>query len=315
VRALVVTNMYPTAARPAFGRFVRDQVQALRGLDGVEVEVFAFDGGSLAAYGAAAVSLRRRLRSRDAGFDVVHAHFGLSAWPAFAAPATARAVTLHGTDLAHPRSRAITLAALRRLDLVAAVSDELAAGVPRWALRPGAQVEVLPCGVDLGRFVRTDREAARGALGLRAEGPYLLLAADPSRPEKRADLARALARSAGAELLTLGGVDPERVPLYVNAANAVLVPSDREGFGLSVLEALACDVPVLATPHGVAPAALAGVAGTLCAPFSLERWSEALAPHVAADDPRVEGRDRARGYSAEVMAARVASAWGRIGRS
>ena len=30
-------------------------------------------------------------------------------------------------------------------------------------------------------------------------------------------------------------MDPERVPLYVNAAHAVVVPSEREGFGLSVL--------------------------------------------------------------------------------
>ena len=62
-------------------------------------------------------------------------------------------------------------------------------------------------------------------------------------------------------LLTLGAVDPTEVPLWVNAANAVLVPSDREGFGLAVLEALACDVPVLATPVGIAPEVLRGRRG------------------------------------------------------
>ena len=76
----------------------------------------------------------------------------------------------------------------------------------------------------------------------------------------------------------------------MNAANAVLVPSEREGFGLAVLEALACDVPVLATPVGVAPEALAGVSGTLCAPYDRERWRAALAPHLAAADPRIAGR-------------------------
>jgi teichuronic acid biosynthesis glycosyltransferase TuaC len=68
------------------------------------------------------------------------------------------------------------------------------------------------------------------------------------------------------------------VPLYVNAANAVVVPSEREGFGLAVLEALACDVPVLATPVGVHPVALDGVAGTLCAPYEGARWQAALEP-------------------------------------
>src|SRR6185437_11002998 len=96
-------------------------------------------------------------------------------------------------------------------------------------------------------------------------GRYLLFSADPARPEKRHDRARAVIGDA--HLLTLGNVEPAQVPLYVNAANAVLVPSDRESFGLAVLEALACNVPVLSTPVGIAPNALAGLPGTLCAPF------------------------------------------------
>ena len=93
------------------------------------------------------------------------------------------------------------------------------------------------------------------------------------------------------------------------AANAVLVPSDREGFGLAVIEALACDIPVLATPAGIHPTALADLAGTLCAPFDLDRWRTALEPHIAAADPRIAGRDRAEPFSAEHMAMRLAAAW------
>jgi glycosyltransferase involved in cell wall biosynthesis len=104
-------------------------------------------------------------------------------------------------------------------------------------------------------------------------------------------------------------VAPEQVPLWVNAADAVVVPSDREGFGLAVLEALACDVPVLATPVGIHTEALAGLAGVLCEPFSLERWSGALAATLEDEDPRVEGRSRACDYSSDVMAERVRGAW------
>ena len=42
MRALIVTNMWPSASEPALGSFVRDQVDALREIDGVDVEVFAF---------------------------------------------------------------------------------------------------------------------------------------------------------------------------------------------------------------------------------------------------------------------------------
>jgi glycosyltransferase involved in cell wall biosynthesis len=304
VRALVVSNMLPDDDHPERGRFVRDQVTALRQLDGLEVELFEFAPGARTLARAAA-EMRRRFGAH--GFDVVHAHFGLTAWPALGAPARVRALTLHGTDLHHPRTRLATLSALPLVDLLATVSCSLARELP--FRRASRRAKVLPCGVDVARFQPVPRELARLELGLEMGRPYVLFPADPTRPEKRHDLALALASEAGAELLTLGGVDPLRVPLWVNAANAVVVPSDREGFGLAVLEALACDVPVLATPVGVHARALDGVAGALCAPFELPRWRAALEPHLRAPDPRVEGRAHALRFSALEMAKRVASAW------
>ncbi|MGP0102687.1 MAG: glycosyltransferase [Solirubrobacteraceae bacterium] len=311
MRALVVSNMLPDAAHPERGRFVRDQVAALRRLDGVEVELHEFEPGARALAGAA-LELRRRFAGRFAGrsagrFDVVHAHFGLTAWPALAVPARVRALTVHGTDVRHPRTRVATAAVLPLIDLLAAVSASLARELPGRAARRRAQV--LPCGVDLERFHPIPREQARAELGLDPERPYVLFAADPARAEKRHDRALALAQAAGVQLLELGAVDPERVPLWINAANAVIVPSEREGFGLAVLEALACDVPVLATPVGIHRDALEQVPGTLCAPFDVERWRTALEAHLREPDPRVAGRASASRFSAAEMAARVAGAW------
>jgi glycosyltransferase involved in cell wall biosynthesis len=300
MRALIVTNMWPSPASPARGSFVRDQVAALQGIAGVDVEVFAFPPKG---YARAALELRRRYgRER---FDIVHAHFGLTAWPALAARATARVVTLHGTDLRHPRSNRITRAALPRYDLVAAVSPELAGEVPGAGTR--RRVAVLPCGVDLDRFIPIPRREARERLGLDPDGRYVLFPADPARPAKRPDRAREVAGDA--QLLTLGRVHPFEVPDWVNAANAVVVPSEHEGFGLAVLEALACDVPVLATPVGNHPIALDGIAGTLCAPYDRTTWRQALEPHLEEADPRVQGRARAELWSSERMARRVLEAW------
>jgi teichuronic acid biosynthesis glycosyltransferase TuaC len=320
VRVLVVSNMLPDARHPERGRFVRDQVDAVRRLPGVEVGLYEFPPGG-AALIEAARELRRRSESKvrspepytiephpprsPARWDVVHAHFGLTAWPAMAARARVRGLTVHGTDVRHPRTRMATRAALPLMDLIAAPTPELAQELPGHAARRRAQV--LPCGVDMERFRPIPRASARAELGLDPHSPCLLFPADPARPGKRHDRAVALAR--GVPLHTLGGVAPERVPLWVNAANAVVAPSEAEGFGLAVLEALACDVPVLATPVGVHQQALDGVAGALCAPFDAERWRAAAAPHLDDPDPRIAGRAHAELYSATRMAARMADAW------
>ena len=295
--------MAASRERPARGVFVRDQVAALRARGDVSVELYEFAPGAL-SYPRAALALRR---GYDAGrFDLVHAHFGLTAWPSLALRGPRHAVTLHGTDVRNPRSRRLTLAALPRMDLVATVSRALADELG--PIEPPALV--LPCGVALDRFRPIPRDAARLALGLAGDEPCLLFPADPQRSVKRFD--RALELAGGVRLITLGATAPDHVTLAINASNAVLVPSDAEGFGLAVLEALACDVPVLATPVGVHPQALDGIAGTLCEPYDRGRWSAALAPLLADPDPRVAGRRRAEEYSADVMAARVVDAWRRL---
>jgi glycosyltransferase involved in cell wall biosynthesis len=302
VRALVVTNMWPSEAAPQRGIFVRDQVEALRRRPGVEVEVFAFPSGPRALLRAIA-SIRRRTHGR--GFDVVHAHFGLAALPALAARSGPVVVTLHGNDLFVRRSRLVTRAALPFTALPAAVSRAFSRNLPGAGRR--RRVAVLPVGIDLERFRPIPRAEARARLGLDPAGPYLLFPHDPARPLKRFDRAREAAGDV--PLLTLGAVAPDEVPYWINAANAVLVPSRDEGFGLSVIEALACGVPAFGTPVGIHPVALDGIAGAFCGEWDRDRWRAALAPVLADPDPRVDGRARAALFSADRMAARVVRAW------
>jgi glycosyltransferase involved in cell wall biosynthesis len=307
MRVLVVTNFEPDAATPQRGRWVRDQVAELRRLD-VEVEVFSFPRGR-AHYAPATRRLRRLLRRQR--FDLVHAHYGLAGWCARLAGASPLVVSFHGTDVRHWLVGPLSHRLAWRVDLVAAVSRALFAeedGRPGLPRIPGSAV--LPCGPDLGRFVRIPRAEARAALGLDPAGRYLFFPADPQRTEKRADRAREVAAAAGGELLLGGGIEPDRMPLWVNAANAVLVTSDYEGFGLACVEALACDVPVASTPVGVAPWALGGIDGALCAPFDAATWAEAVRPHLASPDPRLHGgAARAAALSATRMAERTIEAY------
>jgi glycosyltransferase involved in cell wall biosynthesis len=306
VRVLVVTNFVPDAGAPQRGRWVRDQVAELREL-GVEIESFEFPPGR-GEYMPATRRLRRLLKRER--FDLVHAHYGLAGWVARLAGARPLLVSFHGTDVRHwlvgPLSRRLAW----RADLVAAVSRSLFApegGRP--GLPPVLGPAVLPCGPDLRRFKPLPRAEARAQLGLDPGGRYLLFPANPTRAEKRHDRAAELAAACGAELLTGGAIDPNQMPLWVNAANAVLVTSDYEGFGMAAVEALACNVPVLSTPVGIAPFALGGIKGTLCAEFDRETWAAAARPLLDSADPRVTGTARATSLSAARTAERTMVAY------
>jgi teichuronic acid biosynthesis glycosyltransferase TuaC len=307
VRVLIVTNFTPDAGAPQRGRWVMDQVEAIRDR-GVDVEVFSFGMGK-SRYPPAVRHLRRLLRRER--FDLVHAHYGLAGWCARLAGARPLVVTFHGTDVRHRTVGPLSRRLVRRVELGAGVSRALFGtenGRPGLPHLPGSAA-VLPCGADLSRFRPLPRPEARRQLDLDPHGRYLLFPANPSRPEKRADRAAELAGATGAELLTGGAIDPDRMPLWVNAANAVLVTSDNEGFGLAALESLACGVPVLSTPVGIAPHALRGIPGCLVQPFDLDSWRAAVAPHLDAEDSRVSGAARASAFSVQRMAERVVTAY------
>lgn len=290
--------MWPTAERPALGTFVRDQVEALERRTDVEVQVATFPPGG-ANYLKAIPGLRRHDR-----FDVVHAHFGLTALPALAVRAEIRGVTLHGTDLIDPRSRRITTRVTPRYDVLGVPSTH-AIGLLSYRDRPRAQV--LPCGIDMHRFTPLPRAEARRALGLDPSAPFALFPYDPVRPNKRHDLAAAASR--GHHLVALGHEPRERVHLWLSAASAVLCPSTWETFGMAAAEAAACGTAVVATPTGAHREVLEPLPWCTCEAFDLEVWRAAVDAAIAEDRQHDDGWAHVEQWSSDAMAERLVIAW------
>ncbi len=107
-------------------------------------------------------------------------------------------------------------------------------------------------------------------------------------------------RRLGDSVKHIGFVPPADLPLWYNCADAFVYPSLYEGFGLPVLEAMACGAPVLTSDASSLPE-VAGRAGLCLPPDDADAWSGAL--RAARQDEAwreaagAKGLERARKFS------------------
>ncbi len=118
----------------------------------------------------------------------------------------------------------------------------------------------------------------------------------------------ARARTMGERVRLLGHVAREDLPALLSGARALVMPSLYEGFGLPVLEAMACGTPVVASNVSSLPE-VAGDAALLVDPHATEALTEALA-RVLTDAElrqtlRQRGLQRARQFTWQAAAEKV----------
>ncbi len=90
----------------------------------------------------------------------------------------------------------------------------------------------------------------------------------------------------------VGFIPSEDLPIWYNCADVFIYPSVFEGFGLPVLEAMACGTPVIVSDASSLPE-VAGDAGLCVPPHDVAGWTEAL--RRAWDDAEWRSSARQRG--------------------
>ncbi|HOG46758.1 MAG TPA: glycosyltransferase family 1 protein, partial [Anaerolineae bacterium] len=118
---------------------------------------------------------------------------------------------------------------------------------------------------------------------------------------------RRLAAEAGAAagVRFLGRVPEEDKPLLYSGALAFLFPSRYEGFGLPVLEALACGAPAAVASATTLPE-VAGPGALLIDPDDVAGWAEALVRLATDEVLRGRLRDAGLAHAARFSWARTA---------
>ena len=219
--------------------------------------------------------------------------------------------------------------AVRRAARVITVSQSTRRDLEAWLRVPPARIRVIPNGVDARFRPAEDPAAVDRALATRGiTRPYWLFVGNPL-PHKNLDgLLAAYAglpvelgrlvlagippgarpgveqgcvrRGLGGRVVTLAPLPAETMPVLYQRATALVCPSFWEGFGLPVLEAMACGTPVIAADRGALPEVLDG-AGVLVDPTDVDALREAMYTLAADGRLRAALRDaglaRARRFS------------------
>ena len=248
--------------------------------------------------------------AREFRLEVVHAHYAIPhATVALLARqvlnASGHAVprvvtTLHGTDItlvgSDPSFSEIVAYSIETSNGVTAVSQSLREATRR-ELNVRREIEVIPNCLDCGIYRRREVPGLRKRFAA-DDATRLVIHISNFRPVKRIDavmevFAR-ISRAVPARLLLVGdgpelgtayrlsreldiaplvetlGAQEDVIPL-LSAADLFLLPSAQESFGLAALEAMACEVPVVASNVGGLPEVISnGVSGFLRDPGDLD---------------------------------------------
>lgn len=243
------------------------------------------------------------LREARNGYDLVHAHYGLTGPMALAQRRSPVVLSLWGSDV-HGPVKPISTACAPLCEEVVVMSEEMRAEL-------GRDCRVIPDGVDLELFRPEPRSRARKRVGWDDDGDaaQVLFPYSPNREVKNFPRARRIVSVVDnllerpVELRTVSGVAHDAVPDYMNAADALLLTSHSEGSPNSVKEALACNLPVVAVDVGDVRERLAGVDPSHAA-TSDEELIDGLCD-VLERDERSNGREAARKVSIERAADRM----------
>jgi L-malate glycosyltransferase len=246
--------------------------------------------------------------------DVVHAHYAVPhAAAAYLArqilstssSAPRTMTTLHGTDItvvgSDPSYARVVAFSIEQSHGVTAVSRSLKADTIE-ALGIAHPIDVIPNFLDCAEYRRRFDPALRERLAPSDRYDALVVHVSNFRPVKRVEAAvevfRRIRHRVRARFVLAGdgplraeierfvahhhlheevvflGDQHELVPL-LSCADLFLLPSAQESFGLAALEAMACEVPVVASNVGGLPDIIEdGVTGFACPPDDLDLMAE-----------------------------------------
>ena len=307
MRVLVVTNLYPSENDPAFGTFVEDEVEALRRL-GLHVDVLFINGKrSRWNYLWGVPRLWWRILNRQ--YDILHAHYSLTGLIARMQLRVPLVITFHGAEVAVGWPARVSRWLRDRADAAIVTSDRVLEDLA------AQEAIVIPPGVDMERFRPSDSRQARQTLGLPMDKELVLFVGRAEWDKRLGEMQRAIhilqMDRPQAELVLVSGQPHAVVPTYMSACDALLLISTYEGSPMVVKEALACNLPVVASDVGDVAQVIGQVEGCALCDGTAEDAARKLS-QVLGRGRLTSGRDAVAHLSVDASVRGVSEVYQRV---
>ncbi|WP_262177329.1 glycosyltransferase family 4 protein [Haloarcula laminariae] len=241
-------------------------------------------------------------------YDLVHINSGVVAPLGLGQPQRPVVMTFWGDDVLGDRlgglQPKLTKLCATRSDHVIVRSQEMKDALP-------CDATIIPSGVDMSLFSPMDQVRAQEAVGWNPDERHVIFPYHPSNEKKRYPVARETVERVDeavderVRLQVVDDVDFDDMPLYYNAADALLMPSLREGSPNTVKEAMACNLPVVSTEAGDTRTRLGPVDNSYVCSTDSELVDGLIA--VLESGARSDGREFVEEVSLERMGERILS--------
>lgn len=255
--------------------FITEQVNALLKY-GIEMDYFTIYQKGVRGYWKSHKPLLNKIKEFQP--NIIHAHFGLSGMLANLQRKIPVVTTYHGCDINKLSLRVFSFFPLLFSRHNIFVSRKQVQKVRLIARRHS----IIPCGVDFDIFYPISKQEARSELGWNESEKIILFSSEFSRKEKNAVLAQdALHLLPEYKLVELKNFSRHEVFLALNACDAGLLTSIREGSPMFIKELIACERPVVSTDVGDVSELINNTKGCNIVPFNAEKIAEALKQSVS----------------------------------
>lgn len=280
------------------------QIESLKKI--VSVELFVYQTSSLNNYLNALFLLRKKIMGQK--YDLIHAHFSRTAFLTLLACRKYPVIVSYmGTDLLGKNwlNFCVKRFVIKKAAYQIVKSKEMLQYLPKSDL-----ISVIPNGVCFKRFRPMDRNVARKQLGLENDKMYILFPANPLRKEKNYTLAKNAVNivkkttSKEIELLSLYDETYERVCLFMNASDIVLLTSVFEGSPNVIKEAMACNCRIVSTNVGDISEHIDGVGGCFLAQSNPDDVARKIITGFAACK-KTNGRDKIKDLNISLISEKI----------